>query len=338
MRIAVAGLGHVGAAAVRLLQENRDILAARAGCDLDIVAVGARDKTKPRACDLSGIEWINAMSDMALRDDIDLVVEAVGGASGAAYDLVAAALRRGKHVVTANKALIAARGVELATLAERSGAQLSFEAAVCGAVPVLKMLREGLAANRITAVRGILNGTCNYILTRMENEGADFADALADAQRLGYAESDPSDDIDGIDTANKLAILTAVAFGRAPDPDAIFVEGIRAVTLQDLRDAAAKGGRIKLLGIAECVTRDDGTQNVIQRVQPVFVPISEPIAAVDGVFNAVEITGDFSGQTLIQGRGAGEPTASALVADIVDIARGNRSYAFGVPAQSLDEI
>ncbi len=320
----------MGAATLRLLQANAELLAER-GQMMKVVAVSARDKGKKRDCDVSGIDWVDDVLDLAKRDDVDIVVEVVGGASGIALELARAALKNGKHFVTANKALIAAHGVELAQMAETHKVQLSFEASVCGAVPVLKMLREGLAANRISSIRGILNGTCNYILTRMESEGADFATILADAQKLGYAEADPSDDIDGIDTANKLAILAAVVFGRAPDLGAIFVEGIRAITLQDLRAASAKGGRIKLLGIA---TRNEAGE-VTQRVQPVFVPLTEAVANVGGVFNALEISGDFSGETLIQGRGAGDPTASAIVADLVDIARGNRGYAFGVPAEKL---
>ncbi|MDE2029595.1 MAG: homoserine dehydrogenase [Alphaproteobacteria bacterium] len=331
MKIAIAGLGNVGAATLKLLCENAALLRARAGQDLAVTAVSARDKSKPRACDASGIDWAEDPCDLAARADVDTVVEAIGGAEGISYDLALAALRGGKHFVTANKALIAAHGVELALAAEQAGVRLSFEAAVCGAVPVLKALREGLAANHVSSLRGILNGTCNYILTRMEEEGADFDTVLADAQRQGYAEADPSDDIDGFDTANKLAILTAVAFGRAPDLDAVFVEGIRSLTVGDLREAAARGGRIKLLGVA---TRGaDG--EVVQRVQPVFVPLDEPLARVGGVLNALEIVSNCAGETLIEGRGAGNPTASAIVADLVDIARGPRFYAFGVPAGTL---
>ena len=317
MRIALAGLGNVGAAVLRLLRGNADLLASRAGQTITVAAVSARDKSKIRACDLSGIEWVDNTLELAARKDVDVVVEAIGGASGVARDLAAAALANGKHVVTANKALIAAHGVELAVAAEQAGVRLSFEASVCGAVPVMKTLREGLAANRVSSLRGILNGTCNYILTRMEQGGIDFATALVEAQQRGYAEADPSDDIDGVDTANKLAILTAVAFGRAPDLSAIFVEGIRTITQADLKDAASRGGRIKLLGIAERTE-----SGIVQRVQPVFVPLSEQLANVGGVMNALEITGDFAGKTLIQGQGAGDPTASAIVADLVDIARG----------------
>jgi homoserine dehydrogenase len=330
MRIALAGLGNVGAATLKLLQTHTELLASRAGQPITVVAVSARDKSKKRECDLAGIEWVDDACSLAARRDIDAVVEAIGGAGGVALDLARAALEGGKHLVTANKALIAAHGVELARIAEKAGLRLSFEASVCGAVPVVKSLREGLAANRVASLRGILNGTCNYILTRMEREGVDFATALSEAQRLGYAEADPSDDIDGVDTANKLAILSAVAFGIAPDLPSIFVEGIRHITQGDLRDAATRGGRIKLLGIAQ-----RSEKGIVQRVQPVFVPLDEPLANVGGVLNALEISGDFAGETLIQGRGAGDPTASAIVADLVDIARGTRCYAFGVPAATL---
>ena len=328
MRIAVAGLGNVGAATLRLLRAHADLLKAR-GQEINVVAVSARTKDKERPCDLTGLLWVDDPRALAARDDIDVVVELIGGAEGIAHDLVRASLAHGKHVVTANKALIAAHGVELAKSAEEAGLHLSFEAAVCGGIPILKTLREGLASNRLSSVRGILNGTCNYILTRMSDEGLDFATALAEAQQQGYAEADPTADIDGGDTANKLAILSALSFDLAPDLESIFVEGIRHITPSDLRDAAARGGRIKLLGIAT-----HGEQGLVQRVQPVFVPLSEPLARVGGAFNGIEIEGDFVGAVFLQGQGAGgNATASSVVADLLAIGRNHHSFAFGVAAK-----
>ena len=330
MRIAIAGLGNVGAASVRLLRAQADLLALR-GQAITVVAVSARDRAKNRDCDLTGIEWVDDPLALAAHAGIDVVVETMGGAHGIGFDLAKETLNNGKHLVTANKALIAAHGVELARLAEKNKLQLSFEAAVCGGIPVLKVLREGLAANRVTELRGILNGTCNYILTRMSDDNMEFAAALAEAQRLGYAEADPAGDIDGHDAANKLAILSAIAFGVKPDIASISVEGIRAITQADLQDAAARGGRIKLLGIAS-----NSTGTVKRIVRPVFVPESEPLARVGGSGNMIEMTGDFAGISRAGGLGAGgDATASAVVADLVDIARGHRGCAFGIAAERL---
>jgi len=332
MRIALAGLGNVGATTLRILRANADDI-KKHGQEITVVAVSARTKNKQRDCDLSGIEWVDDPRHLVVRRDIDVVVETIGGADGMALELAEAALAHDKHLVTANKALIAKHGVVLAQKAEKAGLQLSFEASVCGGLPVLKMLREGLVANRISSLRGILNGTCNYILTRMQEDAVDFATALAEAQDNGYAESDPSDDIDGHDTANKLAILSALAFGVVPDIASIFVEGIRHLTLHDLRDATAKGGRIKLLGIA---TRTES--GIVQRVQPIFVPFGENLAQTNGGANAVEIVGDFVGDVFLQGQGAGGlATSSSVIADLVDIARGHRSFAFGMAAGDLAE-
>ncbi|MDR3450330.1 MAG: homoserine dehydrogenase [Alphaproteobacteria bacterium] len=332
MRIAIAGLGHVGAAVVRLLCAHADRLAARSGQEIILVAVSARDRGKKRDCDLAGVDWVDDARALAARGDIDVVVELMGGADGVAYELAQAVLASGKHLVTGNKAMMAAHGVELAGLAEKSGVALAMEAAVCGGVPVIKLLREGMAANRVSGLRGILNGTCNYILTRMGEDGMDFDAALAEAQGRGFAEANPAADIDGYDSANKLALLSALAFSTAPDMGSIFIEGIRHITQADLNDAAARGGRIKLLGIASRL--GDGV--VVQRVQPVFVPLDETIARVGGHANILQISGDFAGDILIQGIGAGgDVTASAIVADLVDVARGQRGCAFGVPAASL---
>jgi homoserine dehydrogenase len=332
MRIAVAGLGNVGAAVVRLLQMNKNLLIAR-GADLTVCAVSARDKAIARSCDLSSVEWVDDPHALAARADIEVVVEVIGGAEGVALELVTAALNNGKHVVTANKAMIATHGIALALLAETSRLQLSFEAAVCGGVPTLKILREGLAANRISSVRGILNGTCNYVLTRMATEGLAFNAALAEAQRLGYAEADPAADIDGHDTANKLAILAALAFGVAPNVASIPTKGIRSVTQADIREAASRGGTIRLLGIGK---RDQ--LGITQKVEPVFIPNGDPLFGINGVTNAIQISGDFAGDILVQGPGAGgDVTASAIVADLVDIARGHRGFAFGVLGANLQK-
>jgi homoserine dehydrogenase len=331
LRIALAGLGTVGAGTLTLLRDNADTIARRAGRKLEVVAVSARGKKKKRGVALGKIEWHDDAVAMAASPDIDTVVELIGGSDGVARRVVETAIAHGKHVVTANKALLAHRGTELAKRAEARGVSLGFEAAVAGGIPILKVLREGLAANRTARIYGILNGTCNYILTRMRDERGDFAHVLADAQRLGYAEADPSFDIDGIDTAHKLALLAAVAFGSAVDLKGIHVEGIRHVSAHDIEYAAELGYEIKLLGIAR--PTDHGLE---QRVHPCMVPKAAPIAHVQGVFNAVVVEGDAVGRLMLEGRGAGAaPTASAVVADLIDIAAGRGAPGFGVPASAL---
>jgi homoserine dehydrogenase len=330
LKIAIAGLGTVGAGTVRLLRQNAALLEQRSGRALVIGGVSARDRQRDRGVDLRGVPWHEDAMALA-ASDADIVVELIGGSDGVALDLVRAALERGKHVVTANKALLAHHGASLARLAETRGVSLRFEAAVAGGIPILKALREGLGANRVTRVYGILNGTCNYILTEMRDTGRDFGEVLAEAQSLGYAETDPSFDIDGIDAAHKLSVLAAVAFGQAPDFAGVHVEGIRHVSALDISFAAELGYRIKLLGLARQTA--DGLE---QRVHPCMVPHGAPIAHVDGVFNAVVAEGDFVGRVMLEGRGAGaEPTASAVVADLLDIAAGRESPSFGVPAVSL---
>lgn len=322
LRIGVAGLGTVGAGVLRVLHDGADLIAARAGRPIRVVAVSARDRSLDRGLDLSGLHWHTDPVALAADPDVDVVVELIGGTNGPALALVQSALAQGKPVVTANKALIAHHG---AALAAQPGAILLFEAAVAGGIPVLKALREGLAGNRILSVAGILNGTCNYILTTMRTERRDFADVLADAQRLGYAEADPAFDIDGVDTAHKLAILAALAFNGPVDFGAVHVEGIRQVSAQDIAHAEELGYRIKLLGIAR--RTDTGVE---LRVHPCMVPVSDPIALVDGVNNAVVIKGDAVGRIMLGGRGAGAgPTASAVVADLIDIARGRTGPAWG---------
>jgi homoserine dehydrogenase len=332
LKIAIAGLGTVGTGTVRLLQQNADLLARHGGRPLLVAAVSARDKGRARGVDVAEARWYDDPVAMAADPAIDVVVELIGGSDGAARATVAAALANGKHVVCANKALLAHDGTALARLAEERRVALLFEAAVAGGIPILKVLREGLAANRVNRVYGILNGTCNFILTTMRETGRDFADVLAEAQRLGYAEADPGFDIDGVDAAHKLALLASVAFANAVDFSGVYVEGIRHVSALDIAFAEELGYRIKLLGVARLT--EHGLE---QRVHPCMVPRLTPIAHVDGVFNAVVVEGDFVGRVVLEGRGAGaEPTASAVVADLLDIARGRWSSSFTVPAASLE--
>lgn len=334
LKIAVAGLGTVGAGTLQLLERQADRLAERAGRRIVVSAVSARDRRRDRGVILSGVSWYEDAAAMAAVPEIDVVVELIGGAEGVARDVVEAALARRKHVVTANKALMAEHGTALATLAEKHGVALAFEAAVAGGIPIIKTLREGLAGNRISRVYGILNGTTNYILTTMRESGRDFAEVLAEAQRLGYAEADPSFDIDGVDASHKLAILASVAFGRPVDLAGVHTEGIRHVSRLDIDFAAELGYRIKLLGIARLT--ENGLE---QRVHPCMVKRETPIAAVEGVFNGIVAEGDFVGRVVLEGRGAGaHPTASAVVADLVDIAAGRFVPTFGVPAASLETL
>lgn len=342
LRIAVAGLGTVGAGTLRLLDQNAVAIAARSGRGVSVAAVCARDKARDRGIDLSSYPWFDDPVAMAREADADVVVELIGGAEGPALETVEAALSQGRSVVTANKALLAHHGTALARLAEDRGCTIAYEAAVAGGIPIIKGLREGLAGNRISRVYGILNGTCNYILTQMSaaggggNAGAaqDFADVLADAQRLGYAEADPSFDVDGVDTAHKLAILTALAFGCEVDFESVYVEGIRNVSALDVAYAEELGYCIKLLGVAQQV---NGA--VEQRVHPCMVRKGRPIASVDGVFNAVVADGDFVDTTMYEGRGAGAgPTASAVVADLIDLARGTAPPVFGIASTQLRQL
>jgi homoserine dehydrogenase len=325
LSIGIAGLGTVGAGVLRLLAENGDIVAARAGRPVTVGAVSARTRGRDRGVPVEGLRWHDDPVALAADPGVDVVVELIGGSDGPARALVEAAIAAGKPVVTANKALLAVHGAAIAELAEARGAALAFEAAVAGGIPAIKGLREGLAANRLRRVAGILNGTCNYILTTMREQGREFGDVLAEAQALGYAEADPSFDIDGVDAAHKLAILAALAFGRPVDFGAVHVEGIREVTALDIALAGELGYRIKLLGIA---ARDEA--GISARVHPCMVPVAAPIARVDGVFNAVVAEGDFVGRVMLEGRGAGAgPTASAVVADLIDIARGRHTPVWG---------
>jgi homoserine dehydrogenase len=334
IRIAVAGLGTVGAGTVRLLQEHAELIAQRAGRPAMLSAVSARDRRKDRGLDLVGVRWFEDAVAMAADAEVDVVIELIGGSEGTAKEVVERALRSGKHVITANKALLAHHGAALAREAEGGGGVLAYEAAVCGGIPIIKTLREGLAANRIERIYGILNGTCNFILTTMRETGREFGEVLAEAQKLGYAEADPSFDVDGVDAAHKLAILSALAYGCETDFDGVHIEGVRGISALDIDYADRLGYRIKLLGIAR---RTDG--GIEQRVHPCMVAKSTPIAHVEGVFNAVVAEGDFVGSIMSEGAGAGAgPTASAVVADLIDIARGSRMPCFAVAASKLESL
>ncbi|MDQ0421094.1 homoserine dehydrogenase [Peteryoungia aggregata LMG 23059] len=317
LKIGVAGLGTVGASLVRILQTRANALAVACGRPIAVTAVSARDASKDRGILMDGIAWYADPVEMAKDADIDVFVELVGGAEGAAEQSVRAALVRGLHVVTANKALLSRHGVELAKLAEEKGRLLNYEAAVAGGIPVIKTLRESLTGNNFSRIYGIMNGTCNYILTRMEREGLSFADCLKEAQRLGYAEADPSFDIEGNDTAHKLSILTTLAFGCEISADQIYLEGITNISIEDIHAAADLGYRIKLLGVAQ--KTESGIE---QRVHPTMVPLDSVIAQVDGVTNAVALESDILGELLMVGPGAGgNATASAVLGDITDIAK-----------------
>ena len=331
LKLAIAGLGTVGAGVVKIVQRHGDLLAARAGRPIEIVAISARSRSKDRGVDLSVYTWEDDPVALARRDDIDVLIEVIGGEDGPAKAAVETALANGIHVVTANKALLAVHGQELAELAEGNNVALRFEAAVAGGIPIVKALTEGLSGNGIERVMGVMNGTCNYILTVMEETGADYADVLKDAQELGYAEADPTVDVGGFDAAHKLSLLAATAFGTQVDFNGVTIEGIDRIALTDIEDAADMGYRIKLLGVARM--NKDGLE---QRMQPCLVPAQSPLGQLEGVTNMVVVEGDFVGQTVFQGPGAGEgPTASAIMGDVMDIARGLIIPVFGQPAKTL---
>ncbi len=318
LKLGIAGVGTVGGGVLQLIDKHSDKFSARAGRSLEVRAVSARDRNKKRSADISSYKWFDDPVALATSDDIDVFVELIGGEEGVAKDSIEAALKAGKHVVTANKALLAHHGMALAHLADEQEVALNFEAAVAGAIPAIKTIQESLIANDITRVYGIMNGTCNYILTRMEKEGRSFDEVLQDAQDAGYAEADPAFDIGGYDTAHKLAILTTMAFGVETSLDAIYVEGIESITVADIEAADELGYRIKLLGVA--LQTEAGIE---QRVHPTMVPKNTALAGVDGVTNCVAFDGDFIGDLVLIGAGAGaSPTASSVVSDILDIAKG----------------
>lgn len=331
LRLGVAGLGTVGASVARLVKKHASDLEVRCGRPIVLRAVSARDRTRDRGVDLTGVNWFQDPVKLAQDPGIDVFVELVGGAGGVAEASVRAALESGKHVVTANKALLARHGVELARLAEHKGVSLNFEAAVAGGIPIIKTLRESLAGNEVKRVVGILNGTCNYILTRMEREGLSFESCLKDAQRLGYAEADPTFDIGGFDAAHKLALLASLAFGTEIDVDSMMIEGISDISAADIAAADELGYRIKLLCIAQRTPA-----GIEQRVHPTMVPKSSAIARIDGVLNAVSVDADFVGRLMLVGPGAGgDATASSVVSDIADIARGTALHVMGRPAGTM---
>lgn len=331
VKIAVAGLGTVGAGLIDLLDRNADLVGARAGRPIRVTSVAARDRGRDRGIDIGRFTWFDDAASMAAEADCDIVVELIGGEAGPAKATVETALDHGRHVVTANKALLAHHGGALAALAARRGLALAFEAAVAGGIPVVKALREGLSGNRIAGIRGILNGTCNYILTEMAEAGSSFDAVLAEAQRLGYAEADPAFDVDGIDAAHKLALLAAMAFGGSIDFDAVSVEGVRGIAAADIAHAEELGFTVKLLGVA--AQREQG---VACYVYPCLLPKEAALAGVGGVLNAVTLDGDQVGQLTLIGPGAGAgPTASAVAADLVDLAAGRRTPFFGQGAESM---
>lgn len=332
LRVAIAGLGTVGATVARSLVEDGERLAMRAGRELELVAVSARRRDADRGFALGDVVWWDDAVDMAGHAEFDVLVELIGGSDGTAREVIRAALARGRDVVSANKALLAHHGADLAEQAEQRGCNIGFEAAVAGGIPVIKTLREGLAGDRILRVSGILNGTTNFILTEMRRTGRDFADVLAEAQRLGYAEADPSFDVDGVDAAHKLTLLASLAFGTRPDFTSVHVEGIRNVSAMDMSYATEFGYAIKLLGTASL-----GPNGLEQRVHPTMVPLDNPLAHVDGAFNAIVAEGAAVGLSFLQGRGAGgAPTSTAVLADLIDLARGRRLPAFARPVDGLE--
>jgi homoserine dehydrogenase len=331
LKIGLAGVGTVGGGLLQLLAAHGHSLAARAGRPIEVVAVSTLEDRRNKNVDISKFRRVQDPVALATDPGIDVFVELMGGEGGVAKASVEAALRAGKHVVTANKALLAHHGTSLAALAEKNGVALNFEAAVAGGIPVVKVVRESLQGNDISRVYGILNGTCNYILTRMELEGRSFAEVLKEAQAQGYAEADPTFDIGGFDTAHKLTLLTSLAFGTRTDFESVYIEGIESITPADIEAAGDLGYRIKLLGVA--LRTDSGIE---QRVHPTMVPKHTAIAEVDGVLNCVAVNGDFVGDVVLVGRGAGgAATASAVTSDLIDIARGLILPPFGVKAKNL---
>ncbi|GAB4388070.1 homoserine dehydrogenase [Albidovulum sp.] len=331
LRLGIAGLGTVGIGTVRILQTHAALLARRAGREIRISAVSARNRGKNRDADLSAYAWEDDPIALARRGDVDVFVELIGGAEGAALDAVRAAIASGKDVVTANKAMLAHHGQALAEAAEAAGRVIRFEAAVAGGIPVVKALTEGLAGNEIRRVMGVMNGTCNYILTRMESAGLSYDAVFEEARQLGYLEADPMLDVGGIDAGHKLSLLAAIAFGTRVAFDAVQLEGIGRISIDDIRRAGDMGYRIKLLGVAQMTGR-----GLEQRMTPCLVPADSPLGQLQGGTNMVVIEGDAVGQIVLRGAGAGAgPTASAVLADIIDIARGSRVSTFGQPAASL---
>lgn len=334
LRLGIAGLGTVGTGIIRIVQTHADMLALRAGRPVTITAVSARSKGKDRGVNLDAYAWEDDPVALAQRDDVDVFVEVMGGHEGAAKDATEAALNTGKDVVTANKALLAHHGQALAELAESNGRVIRFEAAVAGGIPVIKALTEGLAANEMTRVVGVMNGTCNFILTQMEATGQGYNALFEECARLGYLEADPNLDVGGIDAGHKLSLLSSIAFGTQVDFDGVELEGIQAITLEDIRQAADMGYKIKLLGVAQMTGR-----GLEQRMSPCLVPDTSPLGQLQGGTNMVVLEGDSVGQIVMRGPGAGSgPTASAVMGDVMDLARGLRISTFGQPASTLRKV
>lgn len=331
LRLGIAGLGTVGIGVVKIVQKHAEMLALRAGRPIVITAVCANSRRKERGVDISAYEWMDDPVALAHRDDVDLVIELMGGENGPAKALVEAALAAGKDVVTANKALLAHHGNELAELAESQGRALRFEAAVAGGIPVIKAMIEGLAGNQIRRVMGVMNGTCNYILTRMESAGLPYDEVFEEARALGYLEADPNLDVGGIDAGHKLSLLAAIAFATKVDFDAVVLQGIGAISINDIHLARDMGYSIKLLGVAQMTGR-----GLEQRMTPCLVPETHPLGQLQGGTNMVVIEGDSVGQIVLRGAGAGEgPTASAVMGDVMDIARGLKVPTFGQPVETM---
>ena len=333
LRLGIAGLGTVGVGVVKIVQRQAALLSARTGREITISAVSARTRDRDRGVRLSGYDWEDDPVALATRDDVDVFVELMGGSDGTAKEATEAAIRAGKHVVTANKALLAMHGQALAEAAEAEGVSIRYEAAVAGGIPCIKALSEGLAGNEISRVMGVMNGTCNYILTRMQDAGLDYQTVFAECEELGYLEADPTLDVGGIDAGHKLALLVSLAFGTKVDFDALQIEGIEQITIEDIEQAADMGYRIKLLGVAQKSGR-----GIDARMSPCLVPAASPLGQLEGPMNMIVLEGDSVGQIVLRGAGAGEgPTASAVLADICDLARGAEMSVFGIPAAALAE-
>ncbi|NRB00027.1 MAG: homoserine dehydrogenase [Rhodobacteraceae bacterium] len=331
LRLGIAGLGTVGTGVLKIVRRHESTLTQRAGRPVSVSAVSARSRDKDRGVPLEAFAWEDDAVALAKRDDVDVFVELIGGDTGPALEATEAALALGKDVVTANKAMLAVHGQRLAELADANGATIRFEAAVAGGIPIIKALTESLAGNEFTRVMGVMNGTCNYILTRMENAGLPYDDVFAEADALGYLEADPTLDVGGIDAGHKLALLSAIAFGTQVDFDGIDIEGIENVTIEDIEQAADMGFRVKLLGVTQMTGR-----GLEQRMSPCLVPANSPLGQLENAMNMVVVEGDSSGQIVLRGAGAGEgPTASAVMGDVMDLARGIRTPTFGQPAASL---
>ncbi len=329
IKLGVVGLGTVGSSCIKLITENLSLLKSRTGSDLEIVGISARNKVAKRQFDVSKYKWFDNPVDMI--EEIDVLVELIGGADGIALQLTKTALSKGVAVVTANKAMIAHHGYDLAVLAEENNASLLFEASVAGTVPVIEAARQGLSANNISGFYGILNGTCNFILSQMRETGRDFPEVLKEAQDMGYAEADPSFDVDGVDAGHKVAILAAMCFGSRPDFNGVTMTGIADLSQVDSDLGVDLGYKIKLIGSARKL---DG--RILQTVEPCFVPVDCPFSSIENAYNAVMFDCDYSESPMMSGLGAGgDATASAVIQDVIAIARGNKNYTFGVPAPAL---